>query len=162
VHRLHGVPTMFIAELDHPRFASSTLDAAHRHHGRLACPIEVMKRVVDRMHLGEITIAYGMTETSPVSCQSAADTPLDKRVATVGTVQPHLEVKIVDPETGATMPRGQSGEFCTRGYSVMHGYWDDEPKTREAIDANTGCTPATSPPWTTRATSTSSAASRTW
>jgi fatty-acyl-CoA synthase len=133
---LHGVPTMFIAELDHPRFAEFDLSTLRTGiMAGTACPIEVMKRVVDRMHLGEITIAYGMTETSPVSCQSAADTPLDKRVATVGTVQPHLEVKIVDPETGATMPRGQSGELCTRGYSVMHGYWDDEPKTREAIDA---------------------------
>jgi len=127
---------MFIAELDHPRFAEFDLSTLRTGiMAGTACPIEVMKRVVDRMHLSEITIAYGMTETSPVSCQSAADTPLDKRVATVGTVQPHLEVKIVDPETGATMPRGQSGELCTRGYSVMHGYWDDEPKTREAIDA---------------------------
>jgi fatty-acyl-CoA synthase len=133
---LHGVPTMFIAELDHPRFAEFDLSTLRTGiMAGTACPIEVMKRVVDRMHLGEITIAYGMTETSPVSCQSAADTPLDKRVATVGKVQPHLEVKIVDPETGAVMPRGQSGELCTRGYSVMHGYWDDEPKTREAIDA---------------------------
>ena len=133
---LHGVPTMFIAELDHPRFAEFDLSTLRTGiMAGTACPIEVMKRVVDRMHLGEITIAYGMTETSPVSCQSAADTPLDKRVATVGKVQPHIEVKIVDPETGATVPRGQSGELCTRGYSVMHGYWDDEPRTREAIDA---------------------------
>jgi len=133
---LHGVPTMFIAELDHPRFGEFDLSTLRTGiMAGTACPIEVMKRVVDRMHLSEITIAYGMTETSPVSCQSAADTPLDKRVATVGTVQPHIEVKIVDPETGATMPRGRSGELCTRGYSVMHGYWDDEPKTREAIDA---------------------------
>ncbi|MGJ7522821.1 AMP-binding protein [Variovorax sp. LT1P1] len=133
---LHGVPTMFIAELDHPRFAEFDLSTLRTGiMAGTACPIEVMKRVVDRMHLREITIAYGMTETSPVSCQSAADTPLDKRVATVGKVQPHLEVKIVDPETGATVPRGQSGELCTRGYSVMHGYWDDEPRTREAIDA---------------------------
>jgi fatty-acyl-CoA synthase len=133
---LHGVPTMFIAELDHPHFAEFDLSTLRTGiMAGTACPIEVMKRVVDRMHLGEITIAYGMTETSPVSCQSAADTPLDKRVATVGKVQPHIEVKIVDPETGTTMPRGQSGELCTRGYSVMHGYWDDEPKTREAIDA---------------------------
>ncbi|MGJ7487573.1 AMP-binding protein [Variovorax sp. LT2P21] len=133
---LHGVPTMFIAELDHPRFAEFDLSTLRTGiMAGTACPIEVMKRVVDRMHLGEITIAYGMTETSPVSCQSAADTPLDKRVATVGKVQPHIEIKIVDPETGATVPRGQSGELCTRGYSVMHGYWDDAPKTREAIDA---------------------------
>lgn len=133
---LHGVPTMFIAELDHPRFKEFDLSTLRT--GIMAgspCPIEVMKRVVNEMHLGEITIAYGMTETSPVSCQSSTDTPLDKRVSTVGTVQPHLEVKIIDPETGALMPVGKSGELCTRGYSVMHGYWEDEPKTREAIDA---------------------------
>jgi fatty-acyl-CoA synthase len=88
------------------------------------------------MHMGEVTIAYGMTETSPVSCQSSTDTPLDKRVSTVGLVQPHLEVKIVNPDTGATVPRGQSGEFCTKGYSVMHGYWGDDAKSREAIDAD--------------------------
>jgi fatty-acyl-CoA synthase len=132
---LHGVPTMFIAELDHPRFKEFDLSTLRT--GIMAgspCPTEVMKRVVDQMHLGEITIAYGMTETSPVSCQSSTDTPLDKRVSTVGTVQPHLEVKIIDPETGAVMPVGKSGELCTRGYSVMHGYWEDEPKTREAID----------------------------
>ncbi|VWX57686.1 putative acyl-CoA synthetase YngI [Burkholderiales bacterium 8X] len=132
---LHGVPTMFIAELDHPRFAEFDLRALRT--GIMAgspCPTEVMKRVVDQMHLGEITIAYGMTETSPVSCQSSTDTPLDKRVSTVGTVQPHLEVKIIDPETGRVVPRGTSGELCTRGYSVMHGYWEDEEKTREAID----------------------------
>ena len=133
---LHGVPTMFIAELDHPRFKE--FDFSTLRTGIMAgspCPTEVMKRVVDQMHLGEITIAYGMTETSPVSCQSSTDTPQDKRVSTVGTVQPHLEIKIVDPETGATVARGQSGEFLTRGYSVMHGYWQDEEKTREAIDA---------------------------
>lgn len=132
---LHGVPTMFIAELDHPRFKEFDLSTLRT--GIMAgspCPIEVMKRVVNEMHLGEITIAYGMTETSPVSCQSSTDTPLDKRVSTVGTVQPHLEIKIIDPETGAIVPRGTSGEFCTRGYSVMHGYWEDEEKTREAID----------------------------
>ncbi|TYK72148.1 AMP-binding protein [Comamonas sp. Z3] len=133
---LHGVPTMFIAELDHPRFAKFDLSTLRT--GIMAgspCPIEVMKRVVRDMHLSEITIAYGMTETSPVSCQSDADTPLEKRVATVGKVQPHLEVKIVDPSTGEIMAPGQSGELCTRGYSVMHGYWDDEARTREAIDA---------------------------
>jgi len=134
---LHGVPTMFIAELDHPRFAEFDLGSLRTGiMAGTACPIEVMKRVVEQMHLSQITIAYGMTETSPVSCQSSTTTPLDKRVTTVGTVQPHIEIKIVDPETGATVPRGQSGEFCTRGYSVMHGYWDDEPRTREAIDAD--------------------------
>lgn len=134
---LHGVPTMFIAELDHPRFAEFDLSSLRT--GIMAgspCPIEVMKRVVSQMHLSEITIAYGMTETSPVSCQSSTDTPLDKRVSTVGKVHPHLEVKIVSPDTGETVAPGQSGELCTRGYSVMHGYWGDEAKTREAIDGD--------------------------
>ncbi|PFH09564.1 fatty-acyl-CoA synthase [Collimonas sp. PA-H2] len=133
---LHGVPTMFIAELDHPRFAEFDLSTLRT--GIMAgspCPIEVMKRVVRDMHLEQITIAYGMTETSPVSCQSMTDTPLEKRVSTVGTVQPHLQVKIIDPESGAIMPIGSSGELCTHGYSVMHGYWGDAEKTREAIDA---------------------------
>ena len=133
---LHGVPTMFIAELDHPRFAEFDLSTLRT--GIMAgspSPIEVMKRVVRDMHQEQITIAYGMTETSPVSCQSSTATPLDKRVSTVGTVQPHLEVKIIHPDTGAVVPRGSSGELCTRGYSVMHGYWGDEAKTREAIDA---------------------------
>ncbi|MCJ0761742.1 AMP-binding protein [Variovorax terrae] len=132
---LHGVPTMFIAELDHPRFGEFDLSSLRT--GIMAgspCPIEVMKRVVKDMHLGEITIAYGMTETSPVSCQSSTDTPLDRRVSTVGLVQPHLQVKVIDPETGKTVAPGVSGELCTRGYSVMHGYWGDEEKTREAID----------------------------
>ncbi|AMP17358.1 AMP-binding protein [Collimonas pratensis] len=133
---LHGVPTMFIAELDHPRFAEFDLSTLRT--GIMAgspCPIEVMKRVVRDMHLEQITIAYGMTETSPVSCQSMTDTPLEKRVSTVGTVQPHLQVKIIDPESGTVMPIGSSGELCTHGYSVMHGYWGDADKTREAIDA---------------------------
>ncbi|MDO5103335.1 MAG: AMP-binding protein [Lautropia sp.] len=132
---LHGVPTMFIAELQHPRFAEFDLSSLRT--GIMAgspCPIEVMKQVVSEMHLSEVTIAYGMTETSPVSCQSSTDTPLDKRVSTVGTVQPHLEVKIIDPDTGETVPRGQSGELCTRGYSVMHGYWNDPDNTAKAID----------------------------
>ncbi len=133
---LHGVPTMFIAELDHPRFAEFDLSTLRT--GIMAgspCPTEVMKRVVEQMHLSEITIAYGMTETSPVSCQSSTETPLEKRVSTVGQVQPHLEVKIVNPDTGEVVPVGERGELCTRGYSVMHGYWGDEAKTREAIDA---------------------------
>ena len=132
---LHGVPTMFIAELDHPRFKEFDLSTLRT--GIMAgspCPIEVMKRVVSDMHLSEITIAYGMTETSPVSCQSSTETPLDKRVSTVGQVQPHLAIKIVDPDTGAVVSVGERGELCTRGYSVMHGYWDDPVKTREAID----------------------------
>ncbi|MDP2263528.1 MAG: AMP-binding protein [Hydrogenophaga sp.] len=134
---LHGVPTMFIAELDHPRFQEFDLSTLRT--GIMAgspCPTAVMQRVVQDMNLSQITIAYGMTETSPVSCQSSTDTPLDKRVSTVGTVQPHLEVKIVNPDTGEVVAPGQSGELCTRGYSVMHGYWDDPAKTAEAIDAD--------------------------
>ena len=134
---LHGVPTMFIAELDHPRFAEFDLSTLRT--GIMAgspCPTEVMKRVVADMHLGQITIAYGMTETSPVSCQSSVDTPLSKRVSTVGLVQPHLEIKIINPDSGEMVATGVSGELCTRGYSVMHGYWDDPARTAEAIDAN--------------------------
>jgi len=132
---LYGVPAMFIAELQHPRFAQFDLSSLRT--GIMSgapCPIEVMKQVVDKMHLSQITIAYGMTETSPVSCQSSIDTPLDRRVSTVGQVQPHLEIKIIDPGSGSTVPRGQQGEFCTRGYSVMQGYWGEEARTREAID----------------------------
>lgn len=132
---LHGVPTMFIAELDHPRFDEYDLSTLRT--GIMAgasCPIEVMRRVVNSMHLAEITIAYGMTETSPVSCQSDTTTPLQKRVTTVGKVQPHLEIKIINPDSGEPIARGQSGELCTRGYSVMHGYWGDNETTREAID----------------------------
>ncbi len=132
---LHGVPTMFIAEMDHPDFAKFDLSSLRT--GIMAgspCPIEVMKRAVDRMHLSEITIAYGMTETSPVSFQCSTDDPIERRVSTVGRVQPHIEIKIVDAE-GRIAPCGTSGELLTRGYSVMLGYWDDEQKTREAIDA---------------------------
>ncbi|WP_066736563.1 AMP-binding protein [Cupriavidus sp. D384] len=130
---LHGVPTMFIAQLDHPEFRQ--FDFSTLRTGIMAgapCPIEVMKRVVTDMHMAEVTIAYGMTETSPVSFQSATDDPLDKRVATVGRVQPHLECKVVDA-MGEIVPRGETGELCTRGYSVMQGYWDDNDRTREAI-----------------------------
>lgn len=133
---LHGVPTMFIAELAHPSFRQFDLSSLRT--GIMAgspCPTEVMKQVVSRMHMKEVTIAYGMTETSPVSCQSSTTTPLEKRVSTVGRVQPHLEIKIIDAETGRTLPRGEVGEFCTRGYSVMQGYWGDAERTREAIDA---------------------------
>lgn len=133
---LHGVPTMFIAELDHPRFKEFDLSSLRT--GIMAgspCPIEVMKRVVSEMNMSEVTIAYGMTETSPVSCQSSTSTPLEQRVATVGQVQPHLEVKVIDPESGVIVAPGVSGELCTRGYSVMHGYWDDAARTAEAIDA---------------------------
>jgi fatty-acyl-CoA synthase len=132
---LYGVPTMFIATLAHPDFA--TFDLSSLRTGCMAgspCPIEVMRQVVDRMHMPEVTIAYGMTETSPVSFQSSCDDSLERRVSTVGVVQPHLEVKIVD-EHGRIVPRGQPGELCTRGYSVMLGYWDDPEKTAEAIDA---------------------------
>jgi fatty-acyl-CoA synthase len=130
---LHGVPTMFIAELDHPDFA--TFDLSRLRTGIMAgspCPIETMKRVVSQMHLAEITIAYGMTETSPVSFQSSTTDPLDKRTTTVGRIQPHLEVKVVDA-LGNIVPVGETGELCTRGYSVMKGYWGDEAKTRESV-----------------------------
>ena len=132
---MYGVPTMFIAVLDHPRFGEFDLTTLRT--GIMAgspCPTEVMKRVVDKMHMGEVTIAYGMTETSPVSFQSGRDDPLERRVSTVGRVQPHCEVKIVDTD-GGIVPRGTPGELCTRGYSVMLGYWGDEAKTAEAIDA---------------------------
>jgi fatty-acyl-CoA synthase len=132
---LHGVPTMFIAELDHPEFARFDLSSLRT--GIMAgspCPIEVMKRSIAKMHLSEITIAYGMTETSPVSFQSSTEDPLERRVATVGRIQPHLEVKIVDLN-GRIVPPGMPGELLTRGYSVMLGYWGDEARTREAIDA---------------------------
>ncbi|MGE0350073.1 AMP-binding protein [Hydrogenophaga sp.] len=132
---LYGVPTMFIAALDHPDFAAT--DLASLRTGIMAgspCPIEVMKRVQSQMHMREVTIAYGMTETSPVSTQSAVDDPVERRVSTVGRVQPHLEVRIVDPDN-RPVPHGVVGELCTRGYSVMQGYWDDPEKTREAIDA---------------------------
>ncbi|WP_282189306.1 AMP-binding protein [Azospirillum endophyticum] len=131
---LHGVPTMFIALLDHPDFARYDLSSLRT--GIMAgspCPIEVMKRVVSEMNQREITIAYGMTETSPVSFQSSTDDPLERRVSTVGRIQPHLEVKIVDAE-GRIVPPGTPGELLTRGYSVMRGYWDDTEQTERAID----------------------------
>ena len=133
---LYGVPTMFIAELEHANFAKTSFATLRT--GIMAgspCPIEVMKRVQKDMHMPEITICYGMTETSPVSTQSKVDDPLDKRVATVGCVHPNLEIKIVDPSTSHVVPRGGVGELCTRGYSVMLGYWDDMHSTRQAIDA---------------------------
>jgi fatty-acyl-CoA synthase len=132
---LYGVPTMFIAMLSHPDFGRFDLGSLRT--GVMAgspCPIEVMKQVVARMHMPQVTIAYGMTETSPVSFQSATDDPLERRVSTVGRVQPHLEVKIVDAQ-GRVAPRGEPGELCTRGYSVMLGYWDDAERTAEALDA---------------------------
>jgi fatty-acyl-CoA synthase len=131
---LHGVPTMFIAQLDHPEFGRFDLSSLRT--GIMAgspCPIEVMKRAVDKMHLSQITIAYGMTETSPVSFQSSTDDPLERRVSTVGRIQPHLEAKVVDTQ-GRVVPPGTPGELLTRGYSVMLGYWGDDERTREAID----------------------------
>jgi len=133
---LYGVPTMFIAELALPDFG--TYDLSSLRTGIMAgspCPVEVMKRVVSEMGMTEVTICYGMTETSPVSTQTGADDDLDRRTSTVGRVHPHLEVKVIDPETGLTVPRGTPGEFCTRGYSVMLGYWDEPEKTAEVIDA---------------------------
>ncbi|HRI67248.1 MAG TPA: AMP-binding protein [Polyangium sp.] len=133
---LYGVPTMFIAELDHPRF--SEFDLSTLRTGIMAgspCPVEVMRKVVSLMNMREVTICYGMTETSPVSTQSGKNDPEDKRVGTVGRVHPHVEVKIIDPATGAIVPRGQAGELNTRGYSVMLGYWNDEKSTQNAIDA---------------------------
>jgi fatty-acyl-CoA synthase len=133
---IYGVPTMFVAMLDHPDLTSYDLSSLRT--GIMAgapCPIEVMKRCVADMHLDEITIAYGMTETSPVSFQTATDDPLDKRVSTVGRIQPHVECKIID-ETGATVTLGKQGELCTRGYSVMKGYWGDEERTAVSIDAD--------------------------
>jgi len=132
---LYGVPTMFIAELDHPDF--NTFDLSSLRTGLMAgspCPVEVMKKVIARMNMREVEIAYGMTETSPVSTQTRADTPVDKRVSTVGQAMPHVEIKIVDPASGQIVPIGQTGEFCTRGYSVMLGYWNNPSATADAID----------------------------
>ncbi|MGI9008638.1 MAG: AMP-binding protein, partial [Streptosporangiaceae bacterium] len=133
---LYGVPTMFIAELALPDFGGYDLSTLRT--GIMAgspCPVEVMKRVVSEMHMTEVTICYGMTETSPVSTQTTADDDMERRVSTVGRVHPHVEVKVTDPETGRVLPRGRPGELCTRGYSVMLGYWDEPEKTAEAIDA---------------------------
>ncbi|MDP9012197.1 MAG: AMP-binding protein [Pseudomonadota bacterium] len=131
---LHGVPTMFIAELEHPRFGEFDLSSLRT--GIMAgapCPIAVMRRVVDEMHMPEVTICYGMTETSPVSFQTQPDDPLERRVGTVGRVHPHVQVKVID-EAGRVTPRGTPGELLTRGYSVMRGYWDDAQRTRDVID----------------------------
>jgi fatty-acyl-CoA synthase len=133
---LYGVPTMFIAEMGSPDFAKYDLGSLRT--GIMAgspCPLKVMQRVIDEMHMSEVTIAYGMTETSPVSFQSSVDDPVERRVSTVGRIHPHLEVKIVDERDRVVAP-GVPGELCTRGYSVMLGYWDDDEKTREVIDAN--------------------------
>ena len=133
---LYGVPTMFIAELEHPNFSKYDLSSLRT--GIMAgspCPIEVMKKVNTMMNMKEVEIAYGMTETSPVSTQTRHDAPLDKRVSTVGRVLPHTEIKVINPETGQVVPRGEKGELCTRGYCVMLGYWEDDEKTKAAIDA---------------------------
>jgi fatty-acyl-CoA synthase len=133
---IYGVPTMFIAQLEHPRFSTVRLKSLRT--GIMAgapCPIEVMRQVIERMHVPQITICYGMTETSPVSFQSGVEDPIEVRVSTVGRVHPHIECKIIDPATGAIVPRGTPGELCTRGYSVMLGYWNDPPATAAAIDA---------------------------
>jgi fatty-acyl-CoA synthase len=127
---------MFIAELEHPGFERFDLRSLRT--GIMAgspCPVEVMRRVIERMHMTEVTICYGMTETSPVSTQTAPDDDLERRVSTVGRVHPHVEIKIVDPADGRVVPRGEPGELCTRGYSVMLGYWDDPERTAEAVDA---------------------------
>ena len=132
---LYGVPTMFIAELQDPSFPVRRLDSLRT--GVMAgapCPIEIMRQVMDRMHMREVAICYGMTETSPVSFQSRSDDTIEHRVTTVGSVHPHLECKIVDPRTGGIVPRGTPGELCTRGYSVMLGYWHDPEATQAAID----------------------------
>jgi fatty-acyl-CoA synthase len=132
---LYGVPTMFIGELDHPRFKE--FDFTSLRTGIMAgspCPVDVMKKVQTVMHIPEMTIAYGMTETSPVSTQCATDDPLDRRVSTVGRVHPHVEIKVVDPATGDVVPRGETGELCSRGYIVMRGYWNNDEATRLAVD----------------------------
>ena len=133
---IYGVPTMFIAQLGAPGFDQYRLTSLRT--GIMAgapCPIDVMRQVMERMHVPEVTICYGMTETSPVSFQSAIDDPVGVRVSTVGRVLPHIECKIVDPDTGSVVPRGTAGELCTRGYSVMLGYWNDSDATAQAIDA---------------------------
>ena len=132
---LYGVPTMFIAGLEHPRFGAFDLTSLRT--GIMAgspCPVEVMKAVQADMHMDEVTICYGMTETSPVSFQTGTDDPVDKRVATVGKVHPHVEAKVIDPDSGRIVPRGTPGELCTRGYVVMLGYWENRQATEEAID----------------------------
>jgi fatty-acyl-CoA synthase len=132
---VYGVPTMFIAEQSLPDFADYDLSSLRT--GIMAgavCPVEVMKRCVNEMHMGEVSIAYGMTETSPVSCQTRVEDDLERRTSTIGRAAPHVEIKVIDPATGRTVPRGEAGEFCTRGYSVMLGYWDEPEKTAEAID----------------------------
>lgn len=133
---LYGVPTMFIAELEHPEFKK--IDLSSLRTGVMAgspCPVEVMKRVISQMHMSDVEICYGMTETSPVSTQTRSDSSLEQRVGTVGVIHPHLEIKIVSPATGKIVPIGETGELCTRGYSVMLGYWSNAEATANAIDS---------------------------
>ncbi|MDT5069560.1 MAG: fatty-acyl-CoA synthase, partial [Mycobacterium sp.] len=134
---LYGVPTMFIAMFAHPDF--DTRDLSSLRTGIMAgsvCPVDVMKRCINEMYMSEVSIAYGMTETSPVSCHTLIGDDLDRRTSSIGRVHPHVEIKIVDPDTGAVVERGEPGEFCTRGYSVMLGYWQDDEKTAETIDSD--------------------------
>ena len=134
---VYGVPTMFIAMQNHPDFSRRDLSTLRT--GIMAgavCPVEVMKHCVNDMNMSEVAIAYGMTETSPVSCQTLIDDDLERRTSSIGRAHPHVEIKVVDPETGATVERGEPGEFCTRGYSVMLGYWDEPEKTAQAIDSD--------------------------
>ncbi|MEC9322723.1 MAG: AMP-binding protein [Actinomycetota bacterium] len=134
---VYSVPTMFIAMQNHPDFAARDLSSLRN--GIMAgavCPVEVMKRCIEDMHMAEVAIAYGMTETSPVSCQTLIDDDLERRTASIGRAHPHVEIKIVDPDTGETVDRGEPGEFCTRGYSVMLGYWREDDKTAQAIDSD--------------------------
>ncbi|MDN5743861.1 MAG: AMP-binding protein, partial [Nocardioidaceae bacterium] len=134
---VYGVPTMFIAMQNAPEFADVDLSTLRT--GIMAgsiCPVEVMKHCISDMHMSEVSIAYGMTETSPVSTQTRTDDDLDRRTSTIGRAAPHVEIKVIDPVTGETVPRGETGEFCTRGYSVMLGYWEDEEKTAESIDGD--------------------------
>jgi fatty-acyl-CoA synthase len=131
---LYGVPTMFIAELEHPNFSQYDLSSLRT--GIMAgspCPIETMRRCVSQMHMSEVTICYGMTETSPVSTQTRADDSLERRTETVGQAHPHVQVKVIDPVTGLMVPRGETGELCTRAYSVMRGYWEQPDKTAEVL-----------------------------
>jgi fatty-acyl-CoA synthase len=159
---VYGVPTMFIAEMDHPDFAKFDLSSLRT--GTMAgspCPIEVMKRACTSMHLSDIVIGYGMTETSPASFASATDDSVERRVATVGRVLPHVEAKVIDTE-GRIVPRGTAGELLTRGYLVMLGYWNDEERPGRRSTAPGGCIPATSRRSMSRAIATSSVGSRTW
>jgi fatty-acyl-CoA synthase len=134
---LYGPPTMFIAELGLPEFADYELGSLRTGiMGGSPCPVELVRKVIERMHMPAVSICYGMTETSPISTQTRTDDSLARRVGTVGRVGPHLEVKVVDPVSGETVPRGVDGEFCTRGYSVMAGYWNDPERTAEVIDAD--------------------------